>query len=223
MPPPKHPSAHRPLPRVLVLLTGAIALVELALTLADIGVIGSPTLRLRAFSLGAFWSPLLRGGEPIFALQPATMFVSHAFLHGGMLHMVMNMTILLAMGRLVADNYGPRAILPIFLAGATAGGAFFGLLSNEPIPMVGASGAVFAFLGVLGRLGLGAASARRRACRASGDSGRGSRRTECRVLLRARRTPCLGGASGRLPGWPGLWGMAGASAAGQPKSCAPTI
>ncbi len=148
MPPPKLPNAHRPLPRVLVLLTGAIALLELFLTLSDKGALGEPTLRLRAFSIGAFWSPLLRGGEPIFATQPATMFVSHALLHGGMLHMVMNMTILLAMGKLVADNYGARAILPVFLAGAVAGGAFFGLLSNEPVPMVGASGAVFAFLGV---------------------------------------------------------------------------
>lgn len=145
---PKHPYAHRPLPRVLVALTALIALVELALTLADMGLFGASALRLRAFSLGAFWSPLLRGGEPIFGFQPATMFVSHAFLHGGLLHMAMNMTILLAMGRLVADNYGARAILPIFLAGAVAGGAMFGILSDEAIPMVGASGAVFAFLGV---------------------------------------------------------------------------
>ena len=35
-----------------------------------------------------------------------------------------------------------------YFAGAIAGGGMFGLLTNEAVPMVGASGAVFAFIGV---------------------------------------------------------------------------
>ena len=100
------------------------------------------------FIAGAFWAGLLHGGEPLFAAQPVTMFVSHALLHGSMLHMVMNMAILLALGRFAADRYGPGAVLPLFLVGAVAGGAVFGLLADGAYPMVGASGAVFAFLGV---------------------------------------------------------------------------
>ena len=50
------------------------------------------------------------------------MFLSHAFLHGSLLHMVMNMTILLALGRFTADHYGPRVVLPVFLIGAVGGG-----------------------------------------------------------------------------------------------------
>ena len=145
---PADPTAHRPLPRALVALTGFIALVEVVLSLGDAGILFDPSLRLRVMGAGAFWSPLLHGAEPIFGAQPVTMFVSHALLHGGFLHMAMNMAILLAMGRFVADRYGAAAILPIFLAGALAGGAVYGLLTNVPIPMVGASGAVFAFLGV---------------------------------------------------------------------------
>jgi membrane associated rhomboid family serine protease len=131
-----------------VALTGFMALVELVLWMGDAGIVFDPSLRLRVFGAGAFWSPLLHGSEPLFGAQPVTMFLSHALLHGGFLHMAMNMAILLAMGRFVADRYGAGAILPIFLAGAVAGGAVYGLLTDVPIPMVGASGAVFAFLGI---------------------------------------------------------------------------
>jgi membrane associated rhomboid family serine protease len=145
---PADPTAHRPLPRALVALTGFIALVEVVLWMGDSGILFDPSLRLRVMGAGAFWSPLVHGAEPLYAAQPVTMFVSHALLHGGFLHMAMNMAILLAMGRFVADRYTAAAILPIFLAGAIAGGAVYGLITNVPIPMVGASGAVFAFLGV---------------------------------------------------------------------------
>lgn len=139
---------HTPMPRSLLALVGIIALIEVVLSLADRGILGSPLLRLQVFEAGAFWSPLLHGAQPLFAAQPVTMFLSHALLHGGLLHMAMNMTILLALGRFVSDRYGEAPILPLFAGGAVAGGAVFGLLSPQGIPMVGASGAVFAFLGL---------------------------------------------------------------------------
>jgi membrane associated rhomboid family serine protease len=142
------PEPFRPLPATLLWLVGAIALVEILLELADRGIIADPSLRSRVYMVGAFWGQLLRGAEPVYGLQPVAMFVSHAFLHGGFLHLAMNMAVLLALGRFTADRYGAGAILPVFLAGAVAGGAAFGLISASPIPMVGASGAVFAFLGV---------------------------------------------------------------------------
>jgi rhomboid protease GluP len=138
----------RPLPRELLGLVGAIALIEVVLSLADAGILFDPSLRSRVIMVGGFWSGLVRGEAPLFALQPVTMFVSHAFLHGSLLHMVMNMTILLALGRFTADRYGSGAILPVFLVGAVVGGGFYGILSSSPNPMVGASGAVFAFLGL---------------------------------------------------------------------------
>jgi membrane associated rhomboid family serine protease len=139
---------HRPLPRALTLLVGFIAAVELVLWLADEGIVADPTLRNRVFEVGAYWAGLLHGAPAHFAAQPVTMFVSHALLHGGPLHMVMNVTILLALGRFAADRYGAGVVLPIFLAGAVAGAAAFAVVSGGAYPMVGASGAVFAFLGV---------------------------------------------------------------------------
>lgn len=140
---------YTPLPRGLVILSAVIALIEIVLSLADRGILFDPGLRLQAFALGAFWSGLLHAElRPIYSAQPVAMFFTHALLHGGFLHMAMNTAILLALGRFVEGAYTPKAILPLFFAGALGGGAAYGLLSSGPYPMVGASGAVFAFLGI---------------------------------------------------------------------------
>ena len=144
----RQPFAHQPLPRGFVVLSAAIALIEIVLSLADAGWIADPSLRGRVFVAGAFWASLLHGDTPLYAAQPATMFVTHALLHGSLLHMVMNMAILLALGRFAADRYGAGVILPVFLLSAIAGGAAFGVLASGAYPMVGASGAVFGFLGL---------------------------------------------------------------------------
>jgi membrane associated rhomboid family serine protease len=136
------------MPRSLLALAGLIAAIELVLSAADAGVIADPTLRSRVLLPGAFWAQLLHGATPLFPMQPATMFVTHALLHGSLLHMVMNVAVLLALGRFVADRYGSAVVLPLFLVSAAAGGAAFGLISSGAYPMVGASGAVFGFLGV---------------------------------------------------------------------------
>ncbi|TPE53613.1 rhomboid family intramembrane serine protease [Amaricoccus solimangrovi] len=139
---------YKPLPRSLVALVVVIAAIECLLSAADAGLIADPTLRARLLGTGAFWTQLLHGAEPVFAAQPYTMFLSHALLHGGFTHMTMNMVMLLALGRFVSDRYGSGTILPLFLVGAVAGGAAYGLLATGGAPMVGASGADFAFIGV---------------------------------------------------------------------------
>lgn len=145
--PERKPHVYTPLPRSLLALFFFIAAIELVLTAADAGYLADPRCGCGCCARAPSGS-LLHGAQPLYPAQPVTMFVSHALLHGGFLHMAMNMAILLALGRFVGDRYGAGAILPIFFVGAVAGGAAFGLLSHSPVPMVGASGAVFAFLGV---------------------------------------------------------------------------
>jgi len=142
------PQAYRPPPWELLALIGVIALFEILLELADRSILFDPSLRGRVYVAGAFWSGLLHGATPVFALQPYTMFISHALLHGGFLHMAMNLAVLAGLGKYVGERYGAGAILPTFVVGALGGAAVFGALSTAPLPMVGASGAVFAFLGV---------------------------------------------------------------------------
>jgi membrane associated rhomboid family serine protease len=139
---------HTRMPLSFSLLAGFIALVEVVLTLADYGLLGDPDLRRRAFGIGAFWVSLVHGATPVFPLQPVTMFFTHALLHGNFVHMAMNMAILLGLGRFISERYGPGVALPSFLIGAAAGGAVYALISRAPFPMVGASGAVFTFIGI---------------------------------------------------------------------------
>ena len=144
-----NPNQHTPLPTSLAWLAGILAVTEIVLSLADRGILLEPNLRPLAFAYGAYWAPLLHGADPLYGLQPVAMHLSHAFLHGSLMHMAMNTTILLALGKFCADRYGPGVVLPVFGLGAIAGGLLFGLIAgNSASPMVGASGAVFAFFGV---------------------------------------------------------------------------
>jgi membrane associated rhomboid family serine protease len=122
--------------------------IELCLTGSDNGYLIPPGWRSFSFAYGAFWQPLLDGVQPIFPLQAYSMFLSHAFLHGGALHVVMNAVILLSLGKLIAERMGTGFMLLVFAVSAVAGGVGFGLLATTSAPMIGASGAVFGYFGV---------------------------------------------------------------------------
>jgi hypothetical protein len=173
--------------------------VEAVLTMADMGWIGDRSLRARVYAAGAFWAGLLDGGQPLFGLQPLTMFVSHALLHGGLLHLAMNMAVLLGLGRFASDRYGDGVILPVFLLSAIAGGLVFGLIADGKVSDGGRLGRGLRLHGPLDRLGLAAAPAARRLGAAGGDADRRARADQPADLGRARRHAGLGGASGRFP------------------------
>jgi membrane associated rhomboid family serine protease len=75
------------------------------------------------------------------------MFVSHAFLHGDIMHFALNSVVLLAVGKVIAAIVGPWRLLLLFAITAIAGALAFGLIARTNGPMVGASGAVFGFIG----------------------------------------------------------------------------
>lgn len=128
----------------LILVT---SLPELILTAADLGLVGTARWRPWAYQNGAFWSGLLRDWTPNYRLQPATMFVTYAFLHSGMMHLATNMLGLFGLGTLVAGRIGTGRMLALYFVSVLGGAAAFGLLYAGPAPMVGASGAVFGLLG----------------------------------------------------------------------------
>lgn len=74
--------------------------------------------------------------------------LSSTFVHGGWLHVALNLLILLFCGRQVEHVLGPMRLLIIYLVGAYASAAMqwaFGPGSSEPV--IGASGAISAVLG----------------------------------------------------------------------------
>lgn len=132
---------------MLLWLIALTSLIELTLAAADYGLIGSTRWRALAYQNGAFWAGLLHNWRPNYAAQPWVMFLSYAFLHGGMLHLLGNMLVLWGLGRVVMLRLGTGRFLALYFASAIGGALCFGVLSNSPQPMVGASGALFGLLG----------------------------------------------------------------------------
>lgn len=136
----------RPAP-VLLVIAGLCALFEVAFTLTDAGVLGLPRLRNAGILHGAFWPGLLADWTPLFPGQRMTMMVSYAFLHGGLLHMVFNMLILLHLGRGAVARLGSGGFLLLFALTSAGGGLAYALLGDGETPMLGASGVVFGLFG----------------------------------------------------------------------------
>ena len=136
-------------PGFLWCLVGIMTAIELVLSLSAFGIFGGQSLRWPAFVLGAFWQPVFAGTvPPVYPGQIAVMFISHAFLHGGLVHLAMNSVVLLSLGKFVSAHVGAARTLLVLLLSAVAGAACFGLLSSSPAPMIGASGAVFGLIGL---------------------------------------------------------------------------
>jgi membrane associated rhomboid family serine protease len=132
---------------VLSVLIVLCCVVELGLQIADYGLFGSGRLRTLAYEYAGFWPGLLKGWTPNYNSQPYLMFLSYGFLHGGLVHLVVNMITLWSLGRGVLDRVGTRGFV-ILYGGALMGGAVgFAVLAENLRPMVGASGALFGLAG----------------------------------------------------------------------------
>jgi len=137
-----------PVPRSLWALVAIMAAIELALSLADAGLIGNRSWRSLAILVAGFYDPIFDGRvDGLWPGQGITMLVTHAFLHGDMMHFLLNNVILLAVGKLISGIVGPLRMLLLFAITAVAGALFFGMIAQTDSPMVGASGAVFGFIG----------------------------------------------------------------------------
>jgi len=74
--------------------------------------------------------------------------ITSAFLHGGLLHLLSNMSALWVFGKRVEDACGPWRFLCFYLtAGICADIMSTVVRYNSPIPSIGASGAVFGLMG----------------------------------------------------------------------------
>src|SRR6056297_4257786 len=94
---------------VLIAILAICVAVEAALQGADFGLWGSPRWRGLAYQNGGFWRGLLDNWRPNYAGQPVLMFATYGFLHGGAMHLLVNMITLVSLGRLVVERVGqPR-------------------------------------------------------------------------------------------------------------------
>lgn len=92
--------------------------------------------------MGALFSPLVIEHEQWWRLGTAM------FLHGGLMHILMNMFSLYLIGRSVESYFNPKSYLAIYLFSGLIG-AFFSLYMHPQSVGVGASGAIFGLFGAL--------------------------------------------------------------------------
>ena len=130
----------------ILLICGAV---ELALQLADLRILDLPRLRTTAYEYGGFWPGLLRDWRPNFAGQPIAMFFSYSFLHGGIVHLGVNMITLVSLGALVDDRLGWLRYGALYVASILGGAIGYAILARGLVPMVGASGALFGLAGAI--------------------------------------------------------------------------
>lgn len=136
-------------PLSLIILIVCCGLPEAIISGADLGLWGSGQWRQMAYDWGGFWPGLLDNWQPNYAAQPYTMFLSYAFLHGGFLHLGMNMITLWSLGLAVIDRVGQLRFFMLYAGTALGGAVGYGLLADGVQPMVGASGALFGLAGAL--------------------------------------------------------------------------
>ena len=134
---------------MLIAILAICVAIEATLQGADFGLWGSPRWRGLAYQNGGFWRGLLDNWRPNYAGQPALMFASYGFLHGGFVHLLVNMITLASLGRLVIERVGQWRFAAIYALSLLGGAVGFALLSSAVQPMVGASGALFGLVGVL--------------------------------------------------------------------------
>jgi membrane associated rhomboid family serine protease len=80
--------------------------------------------------------------------------VTGGFLHGGLLHIGVNMLSLWFLGRFIEYAIGPWRMLVLYMASLVAAGLGVVYFSSPMVPTVGASGAIFGLFGALFAIGL---------------------------------------------------------------------
>ena len=149
----RQPPRPAPPPAIIWIMAAIFVGLELAAELAESGVIDWPRLRIEMYVIGGFWDlyfEAARTGRAV-PIEFWTSFLTHAFLHGSLFHLIMNGVIFLALGGLLANALGTGRFLVIFAGSAITGALVFGLIADTDGPLVGASGAIFGFFGAFKR------------------------------------------------------------------------
>lgn len=142
------PPAHEPiflLPGAVTLLAGALAAVHLASTL-----VLNPDGQVQLLFWFAFqpYRAVLAGVDPSIAVPLLWTPFSHAFLHAGWDHLLINLAWLVIFATPVVRRYGAGPMLALFLVSAAGGAALFAATTlYSQVYLIGASGGVAGLTG----------------------------------------------------------------------------
>ncbi|OYW51691.1 MAG: rhomboid family intramembrane serine protease [Rhodobacterales bacterium 32-66-7] len=142
-----------PLPVIVWVLALPLIAVELLVSLAEAGLVGGASgigWRLQAVERFAMFPSVLRqqveaGGHPYVDLLR---LVSYPLVHGSVTHAVFALVILLALGKMVGENFRWWGVVVVVLAATVAGALVYGLaIPAQRVPLIGAYPPVYGLIG----------------------------------------------------------------------------
>lgn len=147
---PYEESPINPLPPVVVGLALLIFGLEVAFTLGERGILsGGAGWRLDAVQRFAFSGDLFDWmlANGIYRPDMLVRFVSYPLVHVTFTHTLFVLVFLLALGKMAGEIFSWWAVLLIFFGSAAMGALAYGLLLNDPVPLVGGYPAVYGLIG----------------------------------------------------------------------------
>lgn len=144
------------LPPVIWLLVLPMIASEIVFGLGQIGLIGGAQgigLRLNALEMTAYYPqlPLRMWEARIFSARAAARVLTYPFIHGSVTHALFVIVFTLALGKMVAEQFRPWAVIALFFGAAVGGAAVYTLffaISGLPVePLIGGYPAVYGLVG----------------------------------------------------------------------------
>lgn len=141
------------LPQGVILLAAAIFGVEMLFVLSKSGLIGGTRggedWRIFAFQRFAFSGDIFKWMIETGRWSPEHLlrFVSYAFVHFTFTHMIFVVVFVLALGKMVGEAFSSMAVLVIFFASTIVGALAYGLILNDPRPLVGGYAGAYGLIG----------------------------------------------------------------------------
>ncbi|MFC7703846.1 rhomboid family intramembrane serine protease [Plastorhodobacter daqingensis] len=141
-----------PMPPVVWLLVLPLAVIELVLQAGAAGLLGGPDAvgwRLSAMRSFGFFDTIFNWMLANLRFPPEHLLrlVSYSFIHTGFVHALFTIVLTLALGKMVGEVWPGRVVALVWLAATVVGAVAYGLLLNDPAPLVGAYPPVFGLLG----------------------------------------------------------------------------
>ena len=141
-----------PLPGVVWLLALPIVLIEGLLGLGERGVIGGPGAigwRSNAIERFGFFDSAFDWmlDNRLFPGEHLLRFVTYPFVHGSFTHALFVAVFILALGKFVGEVFRPWAVLAVFFGSAIVGACAYGLVLDDPYPLIGGYPAVYGLIG----------------------------------------------------------------------------
>lgn len=125
---------------------------EMLFQLGERGIVGGADgflYRYAARLTSAVPSDLIDQALANRRLPPRDLFrlISYPLVHATFTHMLFVVVLLLALGKMVGDKFGPLALLALFYGSSIAGALAYALLSDDPTPLAGGYPVVYGFVG----------------------------------------------------------------------------